>query len=413
MIFTLIRKECTQIYRSLIYWLYAACLILFFYSQLGGMNILEPPREGQEDYSAYGYKSDITDQEVMETGTGSLVWAYYYDHYETYPVGFAKNVYPSEEEKEEIAGIIYDLTGVKAEDLEEDIDRFFQQHDIRTTQYEIKVKEGVTYKQFLGEMKKVTRILGPGSGFTEENLRANVRIPVDYEGAKENYRKLLEEDGLTGGYARLFCDYIGVAAGILPVFVTASRVLRDRRAQMQELIYSRKISSAALTGSRYAALVLMHMLPILLLSIIPYVKCITAGIENVHPDNLAWLKYDLGWLLPTVMIVISVGMLCTELTETAAGVFVQAAWWFISLMTGVTGLSGGNYGWNLIPRHNTEMNYAGFVSGFRQLAENRILYAVLALVLLAVTMVVYERKRKGHLRRRGKICRNRKSAAGI
>ena len=91
--------------------------------------------------------------------------------------------------------------------------------------------------------------------------------------------------------------------------------------------------------------------------------------KNILADNLAWLKYDLGWLLPTVMIVISVGMLCTELTETAAGVFVQAAWWFISLMTGATGLSGGNYGWNLIPRHNTEMNYAGFASGFRQLAE--------------------------------------------
>ncbi len=102
MIFTLIRKECTQIYRSLIYWLYAACLILFFYSQLGGMNILEPPREGQEDYSAYGYKSDITDQEVMETGTGSLVWAYYYDHYETYPVGFTKTSIPVKKKKKKL-----------------------------------------------------------------------------------------------------------------------------------------------------------------------------------------------------------------------------------------------------------------------------------------------------------------------
>lgn len=413
MIFTLIRKECAQIYRSLIYWLYAACFILFFYSQLGGMNILEPPREGQKDYSAYGYKTDITDQEVMETGTGSLVWAYYYDHYETYPVGFAKNVYPSGEEKEEIAGIIYNLTGVKAEDLENNIDQFFKQHDIQTTQYKIKVKEGITYKHFLSEMKKVTRILGPGSGFTEENLRANVRIPVDYEGAKENYQKLLEEDGLTGGYARLFCDYMGVAAGILPVFVTAARILRDKRAQMQELIYSRKLSSAAVMGSRYAALVLMHMLPILLLSLFPLVKCIAAGMENVHLDYLAWLKYDLGWMLPVVMIVVSVGMLCTEMTETAAGVFVQAAWWFISLMTGVTGMSGGNYGWNLIPRHNTEMNYDGFASGFRQLAENRILYAALALILLAVTMAVYERKRKGHLRRRGKIRTNHKSAAEV
>ena len=42
---------------------------------------------------------------------------------------------------------------------------------------------------------------------------------------------------------------------------------------------------------------------------------------------------------------------------------------------------------------------------------NRILYAVLALVLLALTIVIYEKKRKGHLRRRGKIFGNHKRTA--
>lgn len=60
-----------------------------------------------------------------------------------------------------------------------------------------------------------------------------------------------------------------------------------------------------------------------------------------------------------VMAVISVGILCTELTETALAVLIQTAWWFISLMTGGTSMYGGNYGWNLIPRHNTELSSAG------------------------------------------------------
>lgn len=410
MFMTLFRKECAQTAKSLIYWLYVACLVLFFNSQLGNMHILTPPQEGQENYLDYGYKTDITEQEIMETGAGSLIWAYYYDNYITYPVGYAKSVSLDEKEKDEIGDIIYNLTGLKPEKIEEDIASFFENHDIQTTQYEVKLKEGLTYEEFLKYMDRVADILGPGSGYTEEMLRANVRIPVDYEGAVENYRDLTEKDGLTGGYTRLFCDYMGVILGILPVFVTATRMLRDKRSRMQELIYVRRASSGTVMGSRYLALICMHMLPVMALSVIPTVNCIRAGIEGVNLDYLAWLKYDLGWLLPMVMAVISVGVLCTELTETALAVLVQTAWWFISLMAGGISMYGGSYGWNLIPRHNTELNYTGYAEGFRQLSANRIFYAVLALVLLALTILIYERKRKGHLRRGGKIFGNHKSA---
>ena len=410
MFITLFRKECAQTAKSLIYWLYVACLVLFFNSQLGNMHILTPPQEGQADYLDYGNQTDITEQDIMETGTGSLVWAYYYDNYTTYPVGFAKSVSLDEEEKEEIGDIIYDLTGLKPEDLEADIAAFFEIHDIQTTQYEVKLKDGLTYEKFLKYMERVAKILGPGSGYTEEMLRANVQIPVDYEGAAANYRDLTEKDGLTGGYTKLFCDYMGVVLGILPVFVTATRMLRDKRSRMQELIYARRVPSGTVMGSRYLALVCMHMLPVVILSVIPTVNCIRAGIEGVNLDYLAWMKYDLGWLLPMVMAVVSVGIFCTELTETALAVLVQAVWWFVSLMTGGTSMYGGRYAWNLVPRHNTELNYAGFEEGFRQLAANRIFYTVLALVLLALTILVYERKRKGHLRRNGKISGNQKSA---
>lgn len=411
MIMTLFKKECAQILKSLIFWLYVACLVLFFNSQMGNSTVLNPPQEGQENYYNYGFKTDITERDVMETGVGTLAYAYYYDHYVTYPVGYAKNVRISEAEKQEIADIIYDFTGVKADEIEDNIASYFQENDIQTTQYKVPLKDGISYEQFLKDMEQVADILGPGSDYTEDRLWSNVMIPVDYEGAVENYRALTEQDRLTGGYARLFCDYMGIILGILPVFVTATRMLRDKRAQMQELIYSRGASSAVVMETRYAALVFMHMIPVLILSLLPTVSCITAGIEGVQLDYLAWLKYDLGWLLPMVMIVVAVGMLCTELTETALAVLVQAVWWFMSVMTGASAMNGGRYGWNLIPRHNTELNYEGFAEDFRQLVMNRILYAVLALVLLALTIFIYEKKRKGHLRRRGKIFGNHKRTA--
>ena len=34
MIMTLFKKECAQILKSLIFWLYVACLVLFFNSQM-------------------------------------------------------------------------------------------------------------------------------------------------------------------------------------------------------------------------------------------------------------------------------------------------------------------------------------------------------------------------------------------
>ncbi len=409
MILTLFRKECSQTAKSLIYWLYVACLVLFFFSQMGSMQILPPPVEGQEDYSNYGFRTDITEKEIMEAGAGSLVWAYYYDDYVTYPVGYAKHISLNNKEKSEIEDIIYRLTGLKADEIEADIADFFEANAIQTTQYEVKVKDGLTYEEFLKEMDRVAEILGPGSDYTEERLRENVRIPVDYEGAVKNYRDLTEKDGLTGGYARLFCDYMGVVLGFLPVFVTAVRMLRDRRSRMQELIYSRSASSFRVMGSRYAALICMHMLPVLLLSLFPAAECIRAGIQGADLDYLAWLKYDLGWLLPTVMAVVAVGMFCTELTETALAVLVQGVWWFMSVMMGAEGMKGGSYGWNLIPRHNTELNYTGFAEEFSQLAVNRLAYVALSLCLAALTIFIYERKRKGYLRRGRKVSGDHKS----
>ena len=41
---------------------------------------------------------------------------------------------------------------------------------------------------------------------------------------------------------------------------------------------------------------------------------------------LAFVKYVFGWQLPTIMTVTGVGMFLTELTDTAAAVLVQGAW---------------------------------------------------------------------------------------
>ena len=147
-------------------------------------------------------------------------------------------------------------------------------------------------------------------------------------------------------------------------------------------------------------MLLMLLIPVLLLSVPLLTECLRhASAIGISVDLWAFAIYTLGWIMPTVMAVTAVGMFFTELTDTALGVLVQGVWWFVSALTGAdAAIRGGMYGWNLIPRHNTELNRAGFEEGFAQLAANRILYVVLALALVALTTFIYSQKRKGRYR---------------
>lgn len=393
-------KECRQTARSLIYWLVVLVLIFDFMTQLGNTEIVEKPKKGQEEY---GFKPSDDKNLIMEATLGSLLEEYNAEHYKTYPIGFYKNVTLNEKEDKRIGEIIKETTGFsKREEIEKIISDWYGEKQeafggeipVMMTGFEIKPVESLSFERFEELMDEVDDILGGGSSYGKSDRGASV--PMTYEDAMEEYRELTQEDRLTGGYARLFSDYMVLFLGILPVFLAVTRGLRDKRAGMRELIYIRKGSSAAIIASRYLAMLVMVVIPVLALSLIPLSQCLKyASAAGISVDMLAYVKYIFGWLLPTIMIVTAVGMLLTELTDTALAVLVQGAWWFVSVFTGVKEIGGGVYGWNLIPRHNTVFNRKGYQEGFSQLASNRIFYVSLAVVLIAFTVLIYSQKRKG------------------
>ncbi|GJM71845.1 hypothetical protein HMSSN036_40610 [Paenibacillus macerans] len=127
--------------------------------------------------------------------------------------------------------------------------------------------------------------------------------------------------------------------------------MQDRRARMRELVYSRRTSSMAIVFVRYAAMVAVMFLPVLALA--GYATVLTAGdYAGYAIDRLAFIKYSLGWLLPTLMVAAAVGVLLTELTDSPVAIAVQALWWIIALNSGLTHMEGG-YGADLMIRHNT------------------------------------------------------------
>lgn len=192
--------------------------------------------------------------------------------------------------------------------------------------------------------------------------------------------------------------------GLMPVFVAVTRCMRDKRSQMKDLIYVRKASSWCIVASRYAAMVVMMLLPVLLASCMTLFQCAAYGAaKGITIGYLTFLPYVFGWLLPEIMVVSALGMCLTELTDTAAAVLVQGIWWFADIFGSAGQLSSGQYGMHLVPRHNSVRGYGVFWEHFRQLVTNRVFYAALSLVLVVATILIYEAKRKGKWDFYGKI----------
>lgn len=423
MFFKLFQKECMQTGKSLIYLIYILCVWIFFFSQMGNPNFekLKAPVQGQEE--SYGTVYSKETEQIMEYTLGSLTKSYLHNSWTTYPIGFAKYVTLSEQEKSEIDQILVETTGLSEKEREAEIEKFYANKEkenaqgltrIETRSFFLKPVQGLSYQEFQKQMEKVCKILGPGSEYEEEVYSKGVSVPATYEQALEDYENFIEKDKISGGYARLFCDYMGIILGVMPVFVAVTRCMRDRRSQMKDLIYVRKASSWSIVWSRYVAMVVMMLLPVLLASCITLGQCLGYGAGNGISVNIwAFIPYVFGWLLPEIMIVSAVGMCLTELTDTALAILVQGIWWFADIFASAGNLSGGQYGFHLVPRNNSVRGYELFRDSFQQLVLNRIAYSIFAILLIILCVGIYEVKRKGKWDIYGKIhsyCKRKQKA---
>lgn len=420
--FELFKKECAQTGKSLIYWVYVLCLLLFFFTQMGnpGFDSQRKPVKGEED--TYGMVTSTDKDVIMEQTLGILGLNLYYDEWSTYPAGFVKYVSLSSQEKEEIWDILGECTGLASEELRKKIDTEMEKYkqaegylDAYMQPLILEPSDTLSYDEFQEKMERICQILGPGSDFEKSSYEQGYPVPATYEEAMEEYNSFLYDDKITGGYARLFGDYMGIALGILPVFLVVTRELRDRRAGMEELIYTRTASSGKIVLNRWLSMNFMMILPVLLASFYTLFQCAAyaRGLE-VSVDYLAFLPVVLGWLLPEILIVSALGMFLTNLSSSPLAILVQGIWWFGDVFAGSnTGLATGDFGLHLVLRFNSTGGRQTFLDHFSQLTANRIFYFLLAMILLVLTVIVYREKRKGRWDFRGKIrsYRKRKSEA--
>lgn len=411
---TLFLKECKQILKSMVYYIYVIVLILFLTSQMSGdsVNDLQKPKEGQ-DYYGTTVSTDKTD--IMERTLAELLQEVYRNSFSTYPMGFYKGVVLDDNELEEIKDIIEDCSGKDWNTLEKEMTEYYEAADQSTIEGTIQamvkdrveVKKDLSYDTFCKKMERVCELIGKGSSYEKKLLDAGVDVPCDYETALEEYHGILERDKVTGAYMRLFCDYAGIVLAVLPIFLGVTRCLRDKRSQAEQVIYARNAGAGVIQISRYLANVCMAFLPVLIVSLILQLPWqYQAETLGVNADILAFLKYDLVWLLPEIMVVLATAFLITELTENVISIFVQVVWAIVSLFN-VGGLVGG-FGGKLILRWNTVGAAAMFEQQKSQLYWNRGFYFALSLVLVVLTCLVYTKKRKEGETIYGKIFKRRK-----
>ena len=391
-------------------------------SQLTGGSILEKP---EKDAESYGMKNKEVPEKIMCGGTDKLIMEYLANSYATYPFSYYKEVVLNENEQKEILAIIKEITGLNEQQIHHLPDDYFPavngniihfgskgtQSENGTFTFEMGKEENTTanadytkhfiaqvsYQEFQELMKKAENIIGKGSNHSMENLLQYYGLSeMTYEEAMNEYEKTIYDDKVSTAFARLFCDYMARDLGLYPVFLVVIFWLKDRRNRMDELIDCKPVRTAKLITVRFLAMLVAVMIPIVILSfesLIPLIKF--SSDIGIAIDVFAFLKYIVWWLLPTAMIVTSLGMFLTILTSMPIAILVQIVWWFMD--TSLTALSGDTKIFTLMIRHNSLRGSELIHQDLNLICLNRGLFVIVSLILVGLSVAIYHKKRGGKL----------------
>ena len=399
-------KECKKTICSLTFALYVFTIFAMYATQYIPELDFSISRPSPND-SSFGSIVKEVPEVLMPAAVESLISEYLAGSYTAYPFGFIKKVRLKESDTVKIAEIIEELTDITGSELDQfteykpggyygDTDENGKMMMVyrEAVLPEYHLSEDISYEHFKELMRQVDEIIGKGSKYGEKNLISNFsQVPMTYEDALAEYEELMEEHNIAKAYMRLYCDYLGIDLAIMPIFVCVGLWQMDKRSRMEQLIYSRKVSSAKLIIARYLALVGCMAVPVAL-------TCIHAmiGLHNLYPEKNIYFGEAAGlvimWLLPSIMIVVSVGALITELLSPFWAIFLQGVWWYASL--GMNELTGTITKHTLLIRHNNLGKTRLFQQQFGDFIWNRTGYFILSLVLVGLLIFVYEKIRKGN-----------------
>ena len=393
-------SECKKILRSLTFIIYSILVVLMFWTQY--WDALDVPINETTCMSFEETKVSGEPERIMPAALDSLTGCYLSNSYICYPYGFFKAVHLNSAKSKKIQKYISELSGLNGDEIEalkEGTDKYYTSYG--TTDYEeyniqfVPLKEDVTYERFVEIMGDVNDILGGGSDYKPEALAYNFsQVEMTEEEIKEQYNDFMEKDHISVAYGRLFSDYLGIDLAFVPVFVAAALITADRRGKMKELVYSRKVSSFKLVFTRFAALFTTIMIPVFLCAALSTAK-IMYMYSGSDPSFTGLFAVSGAWLIPNIAMTTALGMLISEIFSAGMAIFVQFVIWFSGLMMSSAALYGYIGKFTFICRHNRLMYRSDFMANYDNFVFNRIFYTILSLVMVLLTVLVYEMKRGG------------------
>ena len=391
-------------------------------SQITGGSNLDKPEPGAENYGSI--KKEVPEK-IMCGGTDWLIIEYLKNSYATYPLSYYKEVILSTEEQNAILSIIEEITGLSEKQIKNLPDDYFPSvngniihlgEDVAQNQdgsFSFQTENGnnsqdeedytkhfvaqVSYERFKELMSQAEEIIGDGSYYSMDMLLEYYgQAEMTYDEAINEYNKTIYDDKVSIAFARLFCDYMTRVLGLFPVFIVVVFWLKDRRNKMNELINSKQVETVKLITIRTLAILTAVILPVIILSFESLIPLMEYSAETgIAIDAFAFIKYILWWLLPTVLVVTGLGTFLTILTSMPIAILVQFIWWFID--SAITGLSGDTRLYTLMIRHNT-LNGAELIQrDFNIIWLNRGLMMFVSVVLIYLSIVIYNKKRGGKL----------------
>ena len=115
-------------------------------------------------------------------------------------------------------------------------------------------------------------------------------------------------------------------------------------------------------------------------------------------DLFAFPKYIFGWILPTLLFAAALSLFLNVLAGSSASVLAMGIFWLF-FKPSVGKLAGGNYElWDIAIRHNTLKGFGRRLQQLDRLIMNRIWILSISVVLVLLSVWIYDVKRKGGLR---------------
>lgn len=377
MFLQLVWKEVKYQSKNITFYLFIAVVLMFYVSQfvpyIDSGTLLEP----QPGMPHYGMK-EIEDEEAE-------MKAVFLDMNQYYNTGYILK-------QSVLINKTVNLSEEQRTMMKEALDKlgYFKSDTGKTPFENIEIK--VSYSEYLEIVRGLDKSLGGSTYYGDKYRKYILQQPMTYEDAMKEFENIKNKDKITNAYGRVFADYMGITAGLFPVFLSAFVLTKDRRSRMHELIYSRSISSFSYVAAKYLAILLITVVLYLLLAAhATYGVAGMAQQSGYAVDMLAFFKYTALWLVPTLMFSTAMGMFISiAIGNGVAAILVQFVLWFLS----ITSL-GGNYEWyrNII-RFNQLGSYEKYITWLPQITANRIFYTVLSIAICLAAVRVFSLKRR-------------------